>query len=324
MKIILLSYISRSGSTYLSSEIDKSPEILSCPEAECLFDTFLLRPEMHLRSNKICKIKHRILSDPKFSVWKMDQEIRTAINFNQTCFQIFYQILDFYRHKNKPAATKVLFKAESLFQVLHEQKWSKILWEKCDIIYLIRDIRAIFSSQNTTVVPETGRIMSRNIFKTCYYWNSFLEKVDNKNKKGICLIHYESFIDNYPESLKELALYLHINLIIFRPGSELYDRIPESHKRIHENILLPPVKLKIHAWKNSLSERIIRQLQHISSRYILKAGYTLEKYSNKAGIAIYLSLLYQYIEYILYRFVKRVGTFKNKILNASVYTKILF
>ena len=104
--------------------------------------------------------------------------------------------------------------------------------------------------------------------------------------------------------------------------SAVYQRLPESHKKIHENILLPPTKSIVNVWENKLSNNTIQFIEFISRKYLLKSGYTLKNHIDWLNL-IYLLIVHSFM-YIVFRLKKRLIFNFKKITHAFPYKELVF
>jgi len=254
MEIILLTYINRSGSTFLVSRLDNIPTVLSCPEADILVRLFLSNPLKAykvVQHNLICDI---LVNDRKFKNWGLTKhEILVAMK-QQTNIQIFIELLDAYRKHIKPSAKKIVFKATEIIRFVTELNFASKQKEfSISIFALVRDPRAIFTSQKKTFVPHKGKRMNTNPLNTIYQWNYFVKKLlYNYQLAAISYIKYEDFITDPLFVLSDLSGIDAINNEVLAV-TKYFERIQNDEQTMHLNILTPPIPERINAWDDELS-----------------------------------------------------------------------
>ena len=100
MRIIFITYINRSGSTYLSNLFSKSGDILVCPEADILVDLFLVNPEKKFSLTNNKELLNQIISyDKKLKYWEIHAADIQLPQKPFTNFDLFIAILISYKNK---------------------------------------------------------------------------------------------------------------------------------------------------------------------------------------------------------------------------------
>ncbi len=301
MKIELLCYINRSGSTFLSQQLSKFKEVLVCPEADILANLLLVNPQKAISDKGILK---KIQSDVKFSQWNLD--LNSLPDNYKTNFELFHSILENYRNQERLTAEIVVFKAERMFQLVKGLKLHKELTANVEFIYLVRDVRAVYNSQLQTLNPQTGKPFNFEPVNCALFWNSFVKTITNKKNALDTCIFYENLVAEFPKSIFSLVnkLGLKKEEFDFAKG-DIYARLPENHKDIHKNIKSLPQVDRIDDWKKKLYNKERRILEIASEKKLKTLGYTV----NKKGIKylkLYLVFLSKAIRYYFKRLIERV------------------
>ena len=171
MNIILITYLSRSGSTLLSSLLSRYKKILVFPEAEILV-THILKSKKKITPSQ--KLFRYLESDKKFREWDIDL---SEIDFLDTSnnIEVFLKILEQYRRKTKPDATIIVFKAFELINCYHLFHNNKSIKIKPHFIALIRDPRAIFASQQESISELTKQPINTNPLITSTNWRKLID-----------------------------------------------------------------------------------------------------------------------------------------------------
>jgi hypothetical protein len=250
MNYLFLSYCNRSGSTYLANLLSRSPEICVCPEAEIIYELLLTKPNQSIKKTRTEKIKYILRKDKKFGLWKLVTE--KLIQENQTGFDNFLNILDGFQQLYFPLAKLILFKHNYLIH-LKEQLADERFYQ----IHLLRDPRAVFSSQKSTVSPYTGMPMSNNVLAFTDNWNNFMfDVLQQQNVERVFTIKYEDVITNCDITLNALTSRLPVELkwenFKYYPA-QLVQWISDEYKPIHQHIEKEPLRENLFKWKEMLS-----------------------------------------------------------------------
>ena len=154
---------------------------------------------------------------------------------------------------------------------------------------LVRDPRAIFLSQKTTIDPYSKKHFNTNPLITAYYWIFFT----NFLLKSNCFkIQYESLIINYQNTLNELIKELEINNPNQIKEPSFFELLPTEQKKLHKIIEEPPQKSHINKWEAGLT-RIERFLIEKTCRENMNSfDYPTKTPMKKPLIATKLAVLY--------------------------------
>jgi hypothetical protein len=319
LKLIFLTYINRSGSTYLSQMLSSSEEILVCPEAEILVENFLEDPGKNFIRTKtsLKKVIHKLNTDWKFRHWNISREELESIFTSSDNFNIFRSILNLYRKKTKPDASIILFKAERIIYLWNRLSSTKHGDDLLHLVVLVRDPRGVYASQKNTRWPGSDRPFSDNPVYAGILWNRYIKEIYRLKKvhSNVTLIRFEEYLRNPELSLKSLSERVQLKINSLAPeNGDYYSRIPEDQKQIHENIRSRPIMEKENEWKGNLNNMEIDLIQNLTERYMYKLGYTAETRRNnflKIRSIIILESISYYFRYYTEKIIFRI----NKIMN---------
>jgi len=277
MTIILLTYVNRSGSTYLANLLSASDSVCVCPEGDRLVSLFLESPgkTFYLNDQWKAKLFHILKSDKKLSSWGIGDDVFSSLKDASRNIDAFIAFLRCYQLGQKPEASSILFKAErlvDLFAPIDRERGNGI---SIKYLTLIRDPRAIYSSQKRTLIPGTKKKMSKNPVYTSIFWNHFM-RVNDINKRLINMhpISYQDMVQKTEETFSSLAGYLELDLQGISPGEgDLKNRLPEGHITIHQSIDKLPDPLKISQWKKELSQEEVGLIEDKCWKYLVAGGF---------------------------------------------------
>jgi hypothetical protein len=247
MNYIFLSYINRSGSTFLVNQFSKLDIFCVCPEAEILYNIFLQKPNQKSHSNK--SLLKYLLKDKKFIHWKLlPSSIENILNSANSNGVIFLQILDLFRKTHFPSSKYIIFKynfiieLKSYFESIrldHSYYW----------ISLHRNPLTVYASQKNTTSPNTQMIMAVNVVHFCSQvikLESLLKKVKIEENLRI---KYEALILDFTMEYKNIFNHLGIKTIspgfISNPG-KIKQFMSKEYRDLHPYINLPPDNKRIY------------------------------------------------------------------------------
>lgn len=306
MNIIFITYINRSGSTYLANLFSKFDEVLVCPEAEVLINKFLINPDKKydFNSEEQNNVSNILENDNKFKHWGITISDLESLNGVKTNFDAFIHILYVYMQKIKPKATTIVFKGNLLINLFYKITSASNNRQDINFISIYRDIRAVYNSQKHTF-GSNNKILSYNPIQTTIEWIKHINTIENLlHNNNFYSIKYENFIINTEIVLAELLIKLNININSYNKDGDLFSRIPNHQKKMHSNINNIPDTSKINAWQANLSTKDIYIIQKKAEKVLLKYDYKILKI--KINLLSYLvSYIYYYTDYFLKLFYKK-------------------
>jgi hypothetical protein len=310
MDYIFLTYINRSGSTFLANELSKFNEILVCPEADILANLLLVKPQEDIRKSGNFILKS-LKSDSQLRSWGL-----TEVDFYWpedviTRFDAFKQVLSTFARKQQRHPKYIVYKAERLFQLvpgislLQEDNGANFFF-----ISLIRDIRAIFYSQYTTYLPASNKTFSNNPVATSLYWNNYIATIKKYRTPLHLSIHYEDLILEFNSSMKKICGFLSLNATIQKNRTgELVHYMPETHKKIHKNIGQAPLKERVTYWKSHLDMKDSFLIEKASGKYLGLLGYNK---TSTQKLSYFYTILFVWLKF----------TYRLRILCVKIIFKI--
>jgi hypothetical protein len=312
LKYIFLSYINRSGSTYLANLLSKSPEICVCPEAEILYEFLLLNPGSVVRQNQVKKLQHIFEKDKKLTLWNISFE--NIINQDKTYISILLTILERFQQIHYPHSNYIFFKHNYLINYIKQFNSKDFFW-----INLIRDPRGIYASQKNTISPITKKPMSRNVLSFIDNWNKQVNQIKQvKGNSDVIILRYEDFIESTDEVMENLTLQLNLkdkwSRFKYYPP-QLTKWISSEYKLLHTNIDDIPKSASLNKWEAQLNKIELEILHNksIQNQFYPEIG----KIRQSRFIGLYILLLRceRKIIYLKAFFIKWFSNNINSCLN---------
>ncbi len=316
MKLIFISYINRSGSTFLANEFSKQNSILVYPEAEVLVYYFIQhKKKYYCEPNKLRLLLSEILiKDSKFKYWNLNITDFNDLTKYKNNFEIFFDILNIYKNKVKPEATVFIFKADNI--AYYYKNIPLVYYDKLNIkfILIIRDGRASYASQRETIGTRKQKPMNMNPVKAAKIWVKWITFVfDHKGDQRFINLIYEELIRNLKNSINYLFSQMDIQERFQEKlnDGDLYKRIPINQRPMHGNIQKPPLEGNISKWTNLLPLSHITIFEKIAKKELTRTNYNLmNPDSNKVWtnlLYIYFWLTHLYLSSILNRWIRKAG-----------------
>lgn len=285
LKLVFLTYINRSGSTFLANQLSKHPDISVAPEAEILIKFFLEHPGKVYYKRQFPFILKALRSNRKFQTWNFpfDQLKRSLDTYSKIrAFEFFLLIAQLFVRFNKPSAQVWMFKGTRLLYLV--DKIMNTLGKEVQVkfIYLFRDPRAVFASQKKSIGTYHGRLMSENPVKTAMEWKDFHNTANSvSTKHPLTEVKYEELILNFDAEIERILGQIGIASTEDFSSTASF-ALPANQRHLHENINKAPDPAILMKWKNELSEREIRIVSELTADELLHSGYKPE-YPNRGS-----------------------------------------
>ncbi|MBL1214493.1 MAG: hypothetical protein HND52_14140 [Ignavibacteriae bacterium] len=273
-RIVFLSYINRSGSTYLANKLSKNPNIFVCPEAEILISFFLVDPSSKVKlSNR--RINY-LMKDPKFKHWAIDEnhKIRIVSEVNSN-LEKFLTIIISLKEKLKPKAEIIIFQG-TMLRYLFSRIIKNSKGHPIKMINLIRDPRAVFQSQKQSLDSSSNIPMNtsprRFSNEWCKYSNLLVDDTDDSSE---ITVKYEEMITNENRVYYKVIDFLEVNhKVQSETPSDLNNIIPGSQRHLHPLINKRPDSNRIKRWEKLLNNYEINEIQEGCGLLMQKFNYT--------------------------------------------------
>lgn len=301
-KIVFLIHFNRSGSTYLSKLLDEYDELGVTIESS--FPDGIVRKPLVCRSSAKVNKQISYLYNRKFKKWDIDpddieREIKSNNVFPLRFNEIFRIILNIYFKKNKSSSNIYIYKTG--WQYLYYYKKVLNMFPDSKFLFLIRDGRAIFSSQKRSLISSKDKFMSDNPLRTAVFYKKIGEFLENENiKNRLHIVKYEDFIRKTDLELSSILDFLSVSNRNKTKENDYFRRIPSEQKHLHKNLNMRPITKRISAWAEELSGEEIFVFQKKAGKALLYFGYELKEFDFSGFYKFFI-----YTKYSIHFYYKR-------------------
>ena len=304
-QIVFLTYLNRSGSTFLAKLLNEYSDIGVSLEAR-LPDGIFYGPLKLKKAQDIEKVLNRLYADEKFLAWNIDRNVlrkklsnlKFPIKFNQflnTLLQKYFK---------KSDAKIFIYKCAHYIRYIET---IKKLFPKAKFIFVLRDIRAIYNSQKNTLDSITKRPMVNNPIVVAVKFKRIAKILrKNVNCDWLYVIKYENLMGDKDYELNKILDFLGSNRMKKINNKGYSKRIPNLQKSLHKNIDLPPLVERINAWQDKLSKSEILAIQKIAGDALSKSGYKLVDFG-RISFKDRLDYIRLWLHYYLERIFNRIA-----------------
>lgn len=285
MKTVYIIGIGRSGTTLLLSLLGNHPDINILPEN--YFLTFFYRPfrnktkfsptdfEKVNTFNKAFHILQPIVGFDYEDDFNLTHSTGLNGNYEEFCQQIYSHYQHRLHHSEK---AKIIINKNPVNTLFLEEILS--IDPKAKFIFISRDPRANALSRKQSV-----HIYSPSPLYNAYRWNYFTKraiKFSSKNKDLVFQIRYEDLVQSPENQLKEILDFLGLPQVVMSTDQSLERQsISEEDTTIksdrwqkkYNDLSAPVFTKRIEAWKNELTQKEIKSIDSICSKYGEALGY---------------------------------------------------
>jgi len=312
--IVFVNYINRSGSTLLCKLLDSYDGISAGIEAG--FPGFIheLIPEQYKKINSKASLDlylNDLFKDIRFQEWNVDRGKLLSrlekIGYPLTFKEILLCCLEEYFGdcKAKIWVHKAGYYIDLLEEVLSVFPDSKN-------IYIVRDPRAIFSSQKQAVSIYEGKSMGYSLCAFIYQYKKRMNVVmNNLSSMDFLVVKYEDLVKQN-DYMEEIVLPFLAMQYAKKNGEGNYsEKIPDNQRSLHTNVSSQPSGKSIEKWKKGLQRHEILFIQKKLKSEMQYWGY---EFADKQRLTwgdrfLYLKKEMEYLIFstknLLYNIVKR-------------------
>lgn len=273
-RLVFLTYLSRSGSTFLASELDRFPEVSVSLEAR-LPDGMLHDHADLERLRSVEALIRTLYEDEKLRAWEIPRE-RLAERLAGEPLPIPFDrllplLLELSPHTGG-APIRVYKAGEHVFHLDRLRR----LFPNAGVLFLMRDPRAIYNSQRTNR-DSLGHPMARTPIGAARLFVRACRALEaHADAPWLEIVRYERLLAEPDAVRDQLATFL--GLADRTPGDHGYaGRIPTPQQHLHRNVGGSPRADRIHAWRNELPPAHQYCLEWWAGREMEAHGYPPER-----------------------------------------------
>lgn len=314
MKLAIIIYDSRSGSTLLSSLLNQIEGIVVAQE------TSYLRFILEYRENSI---------RDKQALKRMVDYLYTEQQFRELNLEK-QQLLNQFEYSRYPITKTVFFQTItrtffSTFVDLNDDftyvlkmpvahyfiEYLEQIIPNLSVIHIVRDGRAVFSSKRSSTSLDR-KIFEKNLIVAALGWKRKLKRVERIKTINILNVSYENLVNDEQDVLDKIVDFLSIPVQLrgkTKSSEDYSKRIGKGQKSFHQNIGKPLQKRNIDKWKKNLNKGEILLYEYISYKELKRYKYSIQELEKATFFEKIIGFLFA-IFYCLQFF---TGRFKNLI-----------
>jgi hypothetical protein len=202
--------------------------------------------------------------------------------------EAFRCLLRAYVMSTKPSANVVVVKGLFLIDLFEQLSTSEIT-DDLTLLCVLRDGRAVYGSQKSSVSSTYGRPMQASPAAAAVGWREFMRRCRSLERSGsVHFSRYEDFVADPTGSVAAAfrALGLEWDPNDWVPG-QLADRLPVEQRHLHTMVGGPPNPLRALAWRTELEPVEIAIFERIAGPELANWGYSVMNLEvGRAAIAV--------------------------------------
>ncbi|KGM06567.1 hypothetical protein LP43_1789 [Methylophaga thiooxydans] len=324
MKLIILLYVPRSGSTFLSSQLAKKySNILVMPEIRL--------PKLMLEKEANVAIRYHELK----RILEKDHQI-SSLDITEE------DIVDLYKNSQSLRPESVLLSLAGLIAQKKGRQFDAVVY-KCgsaglwwpalkasyptaSFIHVHRDVRAVVNSALHSQRPyHPGEKMGRgDPWFRAKGWNRYVTGMQKLTQAGeqIIQVSYEALCHNPTAVLDNVINQLKLDVGVAVGGEGI--SVATSEQDIHRNVNKPPLKGRLDAWQGELKLWQVVVSEHLATEGMNTLGYEKRISKTTSAISYSACLFYGFIfhVYATLKF-KLSRTLKHSVSPIKLYSRIV-
>lgn len=280
MKFVLLLYVSRSGSTFLASELAKSSkDILVLPELNLVKWLVKYTEGSIDQSQCVSKIsKERRWASMDISAAELNEII--SQNTDKLLEGLLVDIckLKIAKLGREMPEYVVLKKGDN---VRYVEKMHESLGDKLSILHVYRDLRAVYNSMHTAkrIKYPTERLSRGNPLFVARLWCKYLAQVNQLSKSvSTFQLSYEDLIDDKIGTINKLLTALELersDISSLEVKKYLFQVHDDEKNTLHKKVEQNTDNKRIAAFQSELSAKDIQYLETWAGSTMLEKGYEI-------------------------------------------------
>jgi len=278
-QIAFLIYDNRSGSTYLAALLAEIAGVGVTIESD--FIARLIERRFAIRSEgDLEKLIRLLYSEKKFSDWKISKNrLRTALAILPipVAMNAIFDTI-FSLSFTDEAIEYMIFKGPRLS---HHVQCLRRVFQSPKFIYIVRDPRAVVSSQFRTHARDDRPPMSSDPVRSAVRWRRTVRRMRAADGPDILQVRYEDLIAGKDKTMARICRFLEteeLSPLTYsqrEKAARYFDNIPEDQKHMHANVANgEPIGKRVDAWRSELSETDIHLIQTVALREMKQLGYS--------------------------------------------------
>jgi hypothetical protein len=278
--LVFLTYLNRSGSTYLASKLAEYDCVSVGIEAK--FIDGWITPGFSIADNDELEAYCKHLSEnKKFQAWHVQlQEFKAALHKYRFPLKFSDLLFEALRIYSGPGEYQLyIHKCGEYYRCVE-----KIRREVPDarFIFIDRDPRAILNSQLKSIDSQSGKPMQKNILHFVFGYLDTQRIIQSHcHKPYFMVVRYEDLVVHEEKTMTAVQDFLAIRGHRENVHRDYFASVPESQRHLHTNVGTgSPRTERISGWQQELPVHVILLLQAVLKRQLVAHGFSMYRPRN--------------------------------------------
>ncbi|MFW5856283.1 MAG: sulfotransferase family protein [Planctomycetota bacterium] len=273
-RIAFLTYLSRSGSTFLAQRLHALRDVGVSLEARIPDDLVYGPVDVHAEADRVALVDH-LFTDEKFRAWGIDRarldERLASLPLPLGFGDLLPALLDLHLGAPEPAV-RVYKMGHYVFHLDVLRRW----FPDCRVIFVLRDPRGVYNSQKRARDSRTGQPMAVQPVDTALRFRQAAEALDrHRTAPWLHIVRYEQLVAEPDAECERIAAFLGVQSEP-DPEAPLYDeQIPAAQQHLHPHAGGAPIAQRSDAWREELHPSEIFCLQRLAGPAMERWRYPL-------------------------------------------------
>ncbi|CAK8711490.1 hypothetical protein GCAAIG_00780 [Candidatus Electronema halotolerans] len=299
-QIVFLTYLNRSGSTYLADKLSRYKAIKMGIEAR--FVDGWIRPGFFVRtSDELRLYLDRLYQDAKFQAWQIDRDVLAkhlaALTLPLRFSDVLLTAFSLYQG-SAPEKHILVHKCGEYYRCVETIRQEL---PRAKFIFINRDPRAVFSSQRRSFDSQTGQPMQENVLHFLFGYLDTLRRLEQlRNDPDFLTVQYEELLADEEKVMAEIEHFLGLSSPAKQTdisGGSYFSSIPREQQHLHAHLQDGrPCADRITGWQRELPVSHILLLQTVLKRYLLDRDFPLHRPA-KTGLSAFSHFVFLLCSY---------------------------
>ncbi len=278
-QLVFLLYVNRSGSTFLASQVARYDGMAVSVESSFLCSLLARGISVVRNQTELKSAIDVVYDDPSFQNWEIDKSELlndlVARPLPMTVETLLRAILDHYPSTDGNINAWLL----KIPALSHYVPTVRSAIPGAKFIHVVRDPRAVISSQARSRSSNTGMAMSINPATSAARWRKLVRTLHGQHGPDFLEVRYEDLVTEYDRTIQTVIDFIGGSGLPPKLGNagdvgSYYGKIPAAQRHLHANVAKGrPMPKRIDGWRTELEPTDIHIVQNSLRPEMSRLGY---------------------------------------------------
>lgn len=277
-EVVFLSYLSRSGSTFLASHLSQLRYVHVTLEVDLPQRVVRGEPCRKVTSRRDLRVfVNRLYRSRKFQAWNVGRGdllsfVEARIELPVSPLRVAVAIARYDASVKSPAARVVILK--SGWPRPSDWLYRSEAFRGFRMLYLFRDPRAVYNSQRRARRPDCPLFLSPSPRSLVREWANQAKSIQKlAGSHSSFSLQYEFLVKNVESTMEVLSSWLNVPSELACGTREYGDRLPAWQQDLHERLSTAPDMSRMNRWKKELDPHAVKEIERLAGPVMVAQGY---------------------------------------------------